>query len=83
MNLQKQVCGLLAERNYFIKNMTGWLSSHSVKLPDYTLSVKLILKKIIYPIREQIIFFIADMKVYPYNSIPYVYAKLKLGHMAH
>lgn len=38
----------------------------------YILINKLILKKIIYPIREQIIFFIADMKVYPYNSIPYM-----------
>lgn len=34
------------------------------------LTDKLTSKKIIYPIREQIIFFIADMKVYPYNSIP-------------
>lgn len=38
----------------------------------YILINKLILKKIIYPIREQIIFFIADMKVYSYNSIPYM-----------
>ena len=38
----------------------------------YILTNKLTSKKIIYPIEEQIIFFIADKKAYPYNSIPYM-----------
>lgn len=62
--------------------MSVFISQHGIikkkkvleksKVLTYVLINKLILKKIIYPIREQIIFFIADMKVYPYNSIPYM-----------